>query len=578
MMPYITPMTKYFEVRKRDGPARIGRLMLEENIETPFIVTSLKEDPIVSMGSIFKRKFERTDSGLNILPHGPFSLHTKPDFSMDEEVLNLVPEEMPRGVVIHPFYPEIVPADVYVIACARQLENPSDLVRSILNIKKKVPPDSAVYAPFLATPENLALLVYLGIDLVDNFLVRMKGYEGIYLTTEGEFRYKELDELPCVCEACRRGDLKGHNVLKLEEEMKKVKELIRRGILREYVEKQCRSKPWMITSLRLVDAEYEYLEKRTPVARNAVMFANSMESLNRIEVKRFAYRIQERLGKKKGTLVLLPCSAKKPYSTSPSHRKFIEALGKYRRFLHEAIITSPLGVVPRELELTYPAAHYDVPVTGHWDEEEKKWVKECLGEYIGKNEFDRIIAHVDGGYKEICESVSEETGIEMDFTCVDIPTSDVSLRRLRSAVSEISGERMEKKREMLRDIGDYQFGRGCGERIVPDGARIKKYEVYLEGKMMARLNFNYGLFRLTLEGGKRLMDLNSYQVRIEDFIPRDSVLAPGVVEADPQIRVNDEVIIVGEKAFGVGRAMMSGWEMVESDRGVAVEVREIQIR
>jgi archaeosine synthase len=54
------------------------------------------------------------------------------------------------------------------------------------------------------------------------------------------------------------------------------------------------------------------------------------------------------------------------------------------------------------------------------------------------------------------------------------------------------------------------------------------------------------------------------------------LLAPGVVDADEQIRPGDEVIIVGEKAFGVGRARMSGWEMRESQRGVAVEIRHIK--
>ncbi len=59
-------------------------------------------------------------------------------------------------------------------------------------------------------------------------------------------------------------------------------------------------------------------------------------------------------------------------------------------------------------------------------------------------------------------------------------------------------------------------------------------------------------------------------------MPRGSILAPGVVNADPQIRVNDEVVFCGDKAFGVGRAKMSGWEMVQSRKGVAVQVREVE--
>jgi predicted RNA-binding protein len=36
--------------------------------------------------------------------------------------------------------------------------------------------------------------------------------------------------------------------------------------------------------------------------------------------------------------------------------------------------------------------------------------------------------------------------------------------------------------------------------------------------------------------------------------------------------------IAGTKAFGVGRAKMSGWEMVQSRKGVAVQVREVELR
>jgi archaeosine synthase len=43
--------------------------------------------------------------------------------------------------------------------------------------------------------------------------------------------------------------------------------------------------------------------------------------------------------------------------------------------------------------------------------------------------------------------------------------------------------------------------------------------------------------------------------------------------ADPQIRPGDEVLVEGEKFFGVGRAQMSGWEMKQCGKGIAVELR-----
>ena len=43
-------MTKYFEVVRRDGPARMGKLLLERSISTPGFITS---EDYVTAGSVF---------------------------------------------------------------------------------------------------------------------------------------------------------------------------------------------------------------------------------------------------------------------------------------------------------------------------------------------------------------------------------------------------------------------------------------------------------------------------------------------------------------------------------------------
>ena len=74
----------------------------------------------------------------------------------------------PKGVLVHPFSerkPEN--ADVYVLGNAGTIKNPRDLVKAVVSVRNATPADTALYAPALATPANLALLVYLGIDLLD---------------------------------------------------------------------------------------------------------------------------------------------------------------------------------------------------------------------------------------------------------------------------------------------------------------------------------------------------------------------------------------------------------------------------
>jgi archaeosine synthase len=610
-------MTRHFEVRKRDGPARIGRFLLDKKVETPFIIRTAEESPIINMGSVWrynrdgKRDFmkENRDGKLIILPYDPSldrcaesaserSFGTRPNLESGFPV-----GDFASGIAIDP---ENIPDrrhDLYVIARFMELTGkPMDLVRTVTKTREDVPPDVAIYAPSAATPENVALLIYLGIDVVDDVLATIKGYQDLYLTREGEFTLYELTELPCVCPICssmnidelmglqkkeRAELLANHNIEKLMEEVKVVKELIRRGLIREYVEKQCRSSPLLVASLRILDDEQNYLERRTPIARKNKLFSNTMESLHRIEIRRFAERVRNRFryDHDGSVLVLLPCSARKPYSISSSHRLFISALGSARGKVHEAIVTSPLGVVPRELELMYPAAHYDIPVTGFWDAEERKWVCECLSFFLRANGHEYTIAHLDGAYKEICKNAVEGLDIDIDieFTSGGKATSDESLRALGDAVKNISGRNrsssFSRKRDMLRAIANYQFGMGADSRLIPDGVRISGklpgYRVHLEGEKLAMVS-NYGLLELTIGGAERLRDFGSYWVKINDFIPKGSILAPGVLDADPQIRTNDEVIIFGEKVFGVGRAIMNGWEMVESSRGVAVDIRDVE--
>lgn len=606
-------MTKYFEVTRRDGPARIGKLILKNLIETPHIIEteSLGEKgPIISMGSFLQYKSKKdilnfvkkskSSKMLIILPYSPFSSTKEIPGSKDLD-------DIAKGVVIDPSsvykrgQKEPGPFDLYVIACSNQLKTDQRaFVRSISEIREKISSDAALYIPAFATPENLSILVYLGVDIFDDTMAEISGYQDIYLTADGAFQLSWMGELPCTCKVCQNTNpaelkklqkkersllLARHNKLKLDEELKKTKEFIKNGVIREYVEKQCRSSPFLTASLRLIDADPQYLEKRTPVARKNLFYANSMESLNRVEVKRFSERVQKRYSSpKKGVLVLLPCSAKKPYSISQTHQKFIKALFGLRGNVQEVIISSPLGVVPRELETVYPAAFYDVPVTGYWDREEREWVFSSLKKYMKKNSYDHIIAHLDGPYKEICQKAADELGLDVKYTSSGRVTSPESLERLRDAVKKPFESYKEKdtnfepKKEVIRAIADYQFGVGASDLLMQDKIRISgrfpAYHVYSKDQHFMALN-EYGLINLSIKAAKAILSLGSYQVRIDDFELKGSVLAPGVIDSDLEIRENDEVIVLGKKGFGVGRAKMGGWEMMESKRGVAVDVRHV---
>jgi archaeosine synthase len=310
------------------------------------------------------------------------------------------------------------------------------------------------------------------------------------------------------------------------------------------------------------------MERVQPVARAGIMRANSGESLQRAEVQRFAKRVIDRyVTPKTDVAVLLPCSAKKPYSLSQSHRKFQQAIAGRA---HELIVTSPLGLVPRELETIYPAGHYDVPVTGYWDAEECAVIADILARYFHNHSYRRIIVHLDGGALKVARMAAVQCGIALEYSCTEHPTGNTALNALDAA---LAGER-KMKDDRLHGMISYQFG--CDTDIRGTTVRGHFPEVFYSRNnvQLFSIDTGTGMLRPTLEGWKMIPE--GYRVYIDDFIPEGDILVPGVVSADPAIRDGDEVLVVGPRALGTGRAALPADEMQRSCHGVAVRVRKIK--
>ena len=95
-----------------------------------------------------------------------------------------------------------------------------------------------------------------------------------------------------------------------------------------------------------------------------------------------------------------------------------------------------------------------------------------------------------------------------------------------------------------------------------------------DGKQLALLNKDHGLYRLNLSGGEILKELNTHIVEIDFDLTTNTVFAPGIIKADPKIVPNDEVIVVKDDAVvGVGKAIMTGHEMEECRNGISVKLK-----
>ncbi|WP_246998884.1 PUA domain-containing protein [Halosolutus gelatinilyticus] len=145
--------------------------------------------------------------------------------------------------------------------------------------------------------------------------------------------------------------------------------------------------------------------------------------------------------------------------------------------------------------------------------------------------------------------------------------------------------------DQLRTIADYQFGAGAGEALFPreESLTVKRttsgrpQQVHCEDGRLVSFGVD-GRFTLGLEGGFRLdaaLDLPAYRVVVDDesdpFV-RDgkNVFAKFVVDAGPEIRPGDEVLVTHERGelLAVGRAELDADSIADFNTGMAVNVRE----
>ena len=117
--------------------------------------------------------------------------------------------------------------------------------------------------------------------------------------------------------------------------------------------------------------------------------------------------------------------SKETLLSSRSHKAFRRAIN--HSSAHEVIVTSPLGLVPRDLEEVWPAGYYDIPVTGDWTQDEINRVTKMLDSLVSKNQYRIIINHSGLDYSCEIETIDTRMGAGA--------TSHEALGRLSDAVS-----------------------------------------------------------------------------------------------------------------------------------------------
>jgi len=568
-----------FEIVERDGLARTGRLELDSSrFTTPAVVYVDTERFKAPEDALKLTSLDRGSSGSLVMAPSGFSSTGKTSTNAANQL-----DPRYRGSPYADSKDEqpILSPD----STAALLLDSRRFVDSVESMKT----GEALLKPLLSSvmglPHRLAFLSYSGFDLFDSLPLIMASENGCYLTSTGILTYDRLRDLPCSCPACSSGKrgrdaLLKHNYMTAEMELRMVRHAISQGTLRELVENRVRTDPWLVQNLRLLDLEHqELLERHAPI-KGTPFHAGSKESLNRPEILRWRKRLETRYARPAGTriLVLIPCSARKPYSFSKSHMRFRQAIQQSGKadLVHEVIVTSPIGLVPRELELFYPAQDYDIPVTGHWDRDEKVLAQEMVSWLVSSQKYDLVISHL-GDEREPVNAALE------DFvdTSLGSPGSHESLERLEKTLRETNlqphqGRDADRSIEDMRSISRFQFG-DIGSKLCDDvhlWGRWPNVKLMRGNDQLGMLTGERGMISLTMEGARVIAAEGKYCVEIDDFVPKGNLFAIGVEGASDDIRIGDDVAVVHRgEVRGVGVAVMSPEEMILADRGEAVHIR-----
>jgi archaeosine synthase alpha-subunit len=502
-----------------------------------------------------------------------------------------------------PFSPELAAPlraarpELIVLGNARALWNDgAPFIEALRAVRTAVGSAPLLWAPRVALPHRVPLLVYLGVDLLDTTEGALRAAQGEYLdrTLGTTRRPTGTAERSCDCPACRSdpaGPLERHAEWEYERALAESRSAARMGRLRELVEARLVAEPALAEMLRYADRILARpLEERSAVVGEETRAYVLAEAHRRPEMVRFRTRLLERYRPppSKTVLLLVPCSRRKPYRRSRSHRRMLGALEGLRALerVHVVSVSSPIGLVPQELEDVYPARQYDIPVTGDWSEPERESVLTSLEHLRRHGAYRSVVVHLDPAEYRFLEGVLP-AGPEVRWTLSDDrTTSPDAVHRLRTTVERalaesgpVSGGPLAVVREELHEVASFQFGRDAADRLFAPPVRLAGrpwFQRVTDGRTdLATLREERGLFHLTVAGARRLGPGCPLAVEVDPALPlTGDLFVPGVRSADPGIRVGDAVVLRRAGALAaVGEAVLPGPLMTDLERGLAVRIR-----
>ena len=454
---------------------------------------------------------------------------------------------------------DLVPS-IIILTDAPQLANQKGLLSEALFILRTRFPSSLIWTPGIGGPDNCAILTWMGVDLFDLARSRHASSLGVILSENGPREVEEsIDEDSSM----------SSQIIAWKNSLAATRSAIRQGNLRELVEKQAISSPRSVERLRIHDARMSSLDGSVSgLSRVKGQFhelrCHSYSSRDDPLIQDWRQRVSldhtppEHQSK---VLVLLPCSATKPYRLSSSHKRFSRSITS--NAVHEVIVTAPLGLVPRELEDIWPAGNYDIPVTGDWDSDELIIIRKMISEYTSRNNYLRIINH--SGIEITSESL-EIIDTRKGLTAGSTEALENLNQIIEQSVEEfnlINVKESKHRLGKLRALSRFQHGTdkwldGTGIQGRPPIFTIRK-----EGTQLALWNPRLGRFSFTKACLPLLEESGEFPEAhlMPGFDWRGDLFSSNVIDFKGSIRIGDEILVYQDNLLiGSARAEAAGWE------------------
>ncbi|MEE3269870.1 MAG: DUF5591 domain-containing protein [Candidatus Thermoplasmatota archaeon] len=534
-----TSMAPFSSTRDSENlPASIT-LVSRENLCLPF---DSKDSWVATEGLVLPPSLAESNSG---------------EFSIGDQLIAVSWQSLHQDEMLN--NPQLQPSVVCLVDSMQLAHSPGSLVSALYNLRTRFP-NSLLWTPGIGGPDNCALLSWMGADLFDLARSRRATSQGIILTEDGP-RAPE----GTLGESCDMST----QIAAWERAIAATRSAIRNGSLRELAERQSTSSPRSVERLRRHDAMMRSFDGglsglERVVGHERKLRCHTYQSRddplihdwrNRVADSHMPPEHQRKL------LVLLPCSAVKPYRTSQSHRRFLLSIPTNAS--HQVMVTAPLGLVPRELEEIWPAANYDIPVTGDWDADELSVIQSMLVRLCSRVGYSRIINHSGVDFSiEGTEVVDTRNG--------ESAGSQESLDRLREAVEEAkedlglsSLKKSQNTLSQLRALSRFQHDTDSWLKGAVVKGRPPIFTIMKDNEQIAKWNPRSGRFAFSKACLPILLQANALPKAelISEIDWKGNLFSSNVISADSSIRVGDEVLVIQDGLLlGSARAEAAGWE------------------